>query len=705
MKPLLSQRGWSTIELVGLPGIGKSTVAHQLVASLGDPAVRTRTGPGHRAATVRALMAMCVRPSRLRQSLRITTLVLRGVEGRFRPRARRAWKVAKALARIGVRPRTGLVLDEGPISWIVTPAWHDDELTMHALRELVEYYDTVGCLTVVLDGSPELARQRQRDRVAEARPTRSGAPGLERRGLVERADLLSRVTSELDEHAGRIHVLVGPDDSPIELASKIVARLGPQARGVQEASESPGSALRVAPSTGVDSARPTVYMIVEIKVRELRAKLLLAQKMADRGLRVYLGSRDAVTAAIRSRQRTAGVYYFKGGEPQHAFAEARHHCEHVVGQDEEIGPALSPEDVRRAWATRYSPEIVAMIDQVFAYSSNHVDILHEVCPSLAAKAHVTGWPRADLWRPGLRGPDERRADAIRQRHGAFVLFPSNFKINSAAQRDHVIAFGRDAAPGRAVSHAMDASAPDDLDARATHRLESFHRAAAMLRELAGSGAGPIIVRPHPAESPNAWEAALTGVSGVHIVADDSAGPWLMAARGVIHAGCTTAVEAASYGVPCGYLQVIDYQPDDFVECASWQASTPLAGVDQAAAFVRAAIDGSLSRVDRGMPAEVFGPQHGLASDRIAEAIAALDITPEPPLPRRRGVAVQRGAARTVAWWPDSRWSRARFTGTNAQRKLPGGIHLPEARRILDGLAAHGTAHVVEPRFDLLQIER
>lgn len=453
------------------------------------------------------------------------------------------------------------------------------------------------------------------------------------------------------------------------------------------------------------AARPTVYLLVEIKVRELRARVLLARALADRGLRVHLGSRSAVADAIRTRPRSAGVYHFKGGEPLDAFLEARRHCEFVVGQDEEIGPALSPADVERAWRSRYSDDIVSTIDQLFAFSSSHVDILRRVRPSLAERSLVTGWPRVDVWRPGMRGPDERRAAAICSELGDFVLFASNFKINSEAQRDHAIGFSRSLREQLPPDQRGDRPEADDFGSRATHRLASFQRAATFLRDLAASGSGLIVIRPHPSESPQAWRDAIGDVPNLMVIADGGPGPWLMAARGVLHAGCTTAVEAAFAGVACGYLSMVGYQDATFEDTASWQVSHDLTDLDATRAFVDAALDGSLSTRTLDLPEDVFGPQAGVASNRIADAIAALPTTPEPPLPARRGVAAQRQIARVAAWGKD-RLPGARFTGTNAQRKVPGGIHAPEVRAILgdlDGRSADDYS-VSEPRFDLVAIE-
>jgi len=51
-----------------------------------------------------------------------------------------------------------------------------------------------------------------------------------------------------------------------------------------------------------------------------------------------------------------------------------------------------------------------------------------------------------------------------------------------------------------------------------------------------------ILRPHPAESEEAWHKACAKASNIVIVKKGSVIPWLMAARALVHNGCTTGIE-------------------------------------------------------------------------------------------------------------------------------------------------------------------
>ena len=53
----------------------------------------------------------------------------------------------------------------------------------------------------------------------------------------------------------------------------------------------------------------------------------------------------------------------------------------------------------------------------------------------------------------------------------------------------------------------------------------------------------IIVRPHPSEDHQAWNRAISHLPNVYCVYEGSVSPWLLASEGLIHRGCTSAIEA------------------------------------------------------------------------------------------------------------------------------------------------------------------
>jgi hypothetical protein len=67
----------------------------------------------------------------------------------------------------------------------------------------------------------------------------------------------------------------------------------------------------------------------------------------------------------------------------------------------------------------------------------------------------------------------------------------------------------------------------------------------------------IVVRPHPAEDLNTWKIFLEDIPNVHVLRQDSITAWVKNAFGVMHNGCTTALEATVSG-----KEVFTFNPFD-----------------------------------------------------------------------------------------------------------------------------------------------
>jgi hypothetical protein len=82
---------------------------------------------------------------------------------------------------------------------------------------------------------------------------------------------------------------------------------------------------------------------------------------------------------------------------------------------------------------------------------------------------------------------------------------------------------------------------DRLNLSETRRLLPMLRRAFVDRQ--------VILRPHPAEKIDAWEAAYRGVSNVKVIHEGGHMPWILASDILIHTGCTTGLEAQIAGHP------------------------------------------------------------------------------------------------------------------------------------------------------------
>lgn len=297
--------------------------------------------------------------------------------------------------------------------------------------------------------------------------------------------------------------------------------------------------------------KPTIYLPVEIKARELKAKVLLAMIASRNGFRVYLGTKHAVDRLVKRKMQKGGIYFYKGGKPASTLEKLRYRVDHFVVLDEEMGPAV--QELDRYYQGRIYPGTEGMVDQIFLIGQTHLDALRRVRPKLASRAHVTGWPRVDLWRPEFKRQFESEVEALRRRFGDYLLFSSDFGIVSEdtleAERERLRASNFTEETRNHFLQQLELAFRDFLDfielVRTIDSDPTFP---------------PLVIRPHPSEDIGTWHRHLPLLRKTYIAFDGEISPWLYASRGLIHRGCTTAVQAYFSQIPAIYIGSANTEP-------------------------------------------------------------------------------------------------------------------------------------------------
>ena len=295
-----------------------------------------------------------------------------------------------------------------------------------------------------------------------------------------------------------------------------------------------------------------IYLKVEIRRRELEARLLLGLVAAERGHDVLLG--DFTSLLSHRHWLQPGVFHDKTLAPKvskvalHAgLAEAGFL---VSSQDEEHG--LGDPDYRPFALRRFDPRTVSTATTICCWGDHDLTTLRETYPDASERFILTGSPRVDLWRPQLA----RRLPA--------VLTPGE-----DPQRPYVLV-----APGSRpfIPHPFWVAMSDlrprqfrglDDDREWDHYRkfsEAYRYVGRLVRaiRLASTELPEVlfVVRPHPKSPDGAWEGVLGDLPNAVVDrSGDSAGVWLRDALALVHNGSTTAAEAALMGVP-----VISFQP-------------------------------------------------------------------------------------------------------------------------------------------------
>ena len=288
---------------------------------------------------------------------------------------------------------------------------------------------------------------------------------------------------------------------------------------------------------------PIVYLPIEHKSREFDSKALLAAHLVARGYAVVLGQQWMLFANLD--RLPPGVMLFKTfNRMNHASMQRARRAGHrVVAQEEEL---LAQTEER----------VVRMLCPAGIFESADLYLCHgEFERSLMqrlsggkARLEIAGNARVDLLKPSARAFFRPGIEAVRARHGDFVLVNTNFSaVNSIWKSvEHV------------TQIEVDAGFLDRNDPEAMRRWAAFleYEAAtrdamhAAIRELARRRPRQrIVVRPHPGEDLGGWAKVFPDSGNVVIVREGSHVPWTLGCRLLLHSSCTTGFEAYVGGQP------------------------------------------------------------------------------------------------------------------------------------------------------------
>lgn len=295
--------------------------------------------------------------------------------------------------------------------------------------------------------------------------------------------------------------------------------------------------------------KPPLIIPVENQVRELDPKLLLAVVAARRGFISYIGSHREIDLRIDTFPR--GLYLNKSMTARNIkmFEIMRRVGQLVVSWDEEALVHL-PAEVY--YARRLSPVALGYLADLFAWGEDNAE-LWRAYPEMPSRLpiHDTGNPRTDLLRAHMRGFYEAEVREIRARYGDFILVNTNF--------NHVNAFFP---AGGLFRPTDDPAAPPELgqggvgmprafaEGLRDHKQAIFEAFLGLIPEIARAFPGvSVVVRPHPTENPEVYRSAAVGQASIQVTNEGNVVPWLLAARALLHNGCTTGVEAFVLGLP------------------------------------------------------------------------------------------------------------------------------------------------------------
>lgn len=285
-----------------------------------------------------------------------------------------------------------------------------------------------------------------------------------------------------------------------------------------------------------------LYLPVEVKNRELHAKLLLAKHAAEHGFNVILGRKNDLNELVA--RMPPGIYFGLGAFENFRQFFARLKARgFVVVVNEEEGLVTYSDSMYIDM--RVSRDTLAQLDELFTWGDENQRVLSTAFPEFADRFKVTGNPRFELLKAENRKVYAAEMDEIRRQYGRYVLICTSFSaINHFDPKLDYLA-----------------SLIQKKTLRSAESIENFKRYCevkktiladllqAIPRLAALDDSINIVVRPHPSENMDLYRAFARQFPNVHVDARFSVHPWIIAADALIHHYCTTSIEALAAGTP------------------------------------------------------------------------------------------------------------------------------------------------------------
>jgi surface carbohydrate biosynthesis protein len=301
----------------------------------------------------------------------------------------------------------------------------------------------------------------------------------------------------------------------------------------------------------MDNAKPSLLIPVELQVREFDPKLLLACVAARHGISSLIGPRREMHFRIPSFPRSIYVSKSVTSGSKHVFRILHSLGHKIVVWDEEALVSLPPPIYYRH---RVSPVAIRYVSHMFAWGAENAELWRNY-PRLPAGVpiHVTGNPRGDLLRPELRSVYEQDRKQVQKNYGNFILINTNFSFVNPFFPDMGLLKFRGEQGKKPVLTRRSKSMGLDYEYAAgfcDYKRGILNDFKQLIPALERSFPDyTIVIRPHPAENQEIYNQVASMCQRVRVVNKGNVVPWLLAAKVLIHNGCTTGVEASAIGVP------------------------------------------------------------------------------------------------------------------------------------------------------------
>ena len=192
-----------------------------------------------------------------------------------------------------------------------------------------------------------------------------------------------------------------------------------------------------------------------------------------------------------------------------------------------------------------APETYSMAGRIMCWGVHDARVLREMYGRGDGSTVVeTGSPRVDLWRQEFSSYYARCRSRLVDSEGDYVLVSSkSVKALNTRRFWELVRIGRE------NKQFIDEEAEYALYKETGWTMCLLAEYIRMIRFLSTHAKVRVVVRPHPVEANDVWRVLLGDCPNVVVTREGTLSTWLHGAKGLIHNGCTSGLEAAVCGIP------------------------------------------------------------------------------------------------------------------------------------------------------------
>lgn len=292
-------------------------------------------------------------------------------------------------------------------------------------------------------------------------------------------------------------------------------------------------------------------MPVEIKARELEAKVFFASRAVKRGFEVWIGSAREIFQNFEEFPRGVFMAHHLGKGMLPNLPRAASSGMGIVAWDEE---SLVVKNDEFYVHERVPERNLRLCHRFFTSRQGDRAALVARYPDLTDRLVATGNPRVDILNEQYAAVhDDPRLHTNKKR----VMINSRF-AGANPESSTAEAFRR----SQIRKFRDNPGAQAFMRGYMEHTEHLFETFVDMVDEVAGALPDyEIVLRPHPSESADVWNGLAEKHANLKVTRLGTATAWSLASDVVIHNGCTTAVEAVLLG--CNVLAYCPIRSEDY----------------------------------------------------------------------------------------------------------------------------------------------